>query len=261
MSEYKLLVADIDGTVVDHGSTGTEIDVDHPAKRAIMLAQEAGKLVTLATGRNYPKAAGVIKSLGIESPVIVNGGSQIVEARDGSVLWEKRLKPEIAQQICNFLLTAQLDSDLKIGFGFLNEETFTAKFDRLPPELIYLDIIGITDPAKVDSVIGYVKNLRNTNALTTPSPQFPGRTNIIVTDEQASKYHALVQLQTIMGIEKSQTIAIGDASNDLPLFEAAGLKVAVDNASPELKSVADIIVSSVHEHGFVEVVHQHLLAN
>lgn len=103
MSEYTLLVADIDGTVVDHGSTGQEIDIEHPAKRAISLALEAGKLVTLASGRNYPKAEGVIRALGIVSPVIVNGGSQVVEARDGKVLWDYRRLSSIGVNLCQLL--------------------------------------------------------------------------------------------------------------------------------------------------------------
>lgn len=261
MSEYILLVADIDGTVVDHGSTGKEIDVNHPARRAIKLAQNAGKIVTLASGRNYPKAEGVIRALDIVSPVIVNGGSQIVEAENGNVLWEKRLQHALATRLCDFLRVADIDTDLQIGFGFLAEELFADMPEQLPEELVYLDLIGITDSIKTESVLKFVHEMGNTNASSTPSPQFPGRTNIIVTDKQASKYHALVQLQSMLGIHKAQTIALGDAANDLPLFEAAGLRVAVDNASLELKNMADMTVSSVHEHGFVEVIHQQLLTS
>lgn len=47
--------------------------------------------------------------------------------------------------------------------------------------------------------------------------------------------------------------------NDLPLFEASGFKVAMGNACPELKAVADYIAPSVTEDGLAHVVDRYIL--
>ena len=47
-----------------------------------------------------------------------------------------------------------------------------------------------------------------------------------------------------LGIKKEETACIGDGENDLPMFRAAGLKMAMGNAVPELREKADIILPS-----------------
>src|ERR1700712_720778 len=108
---YKLLIADIDGTVVDHNSTGSEIHGEHPSKQAVAEAESAGKLVSFATGRNYPKAKSVVQAFGLTVPVIVNNGSQIVDPTSDEVLWERRLDSTIGGKIYDFIVENHLDYD------------------------------------------------------------------------------------------------------------------------------------------------------
>ena len=55
-----------------------------------------------------------------------------------------------------------------------------------------------------------------------------------------------------IGIPMSQTAAAGDGNNDLPLFEAAGVAVAMGNARPALKRAADFIVGPAEQDGLLE---------
>ena len=57
----------------------------------------------------------------------------------------------------------------------------------------------------------------------------------------SSKGSMLRRLQLISGIDKSNTIAIGDGANDLSMFEYAGTRIAFC-AKPILKQNADIII-------------------
>ena len=50
------------------------------------------------------------------------------------------------------------------------------------------------------------------------------------------------------GIDPAETVAIGDAPNDREMLRLAGLGVAVSNAAPELRAVADETVCSNEEH-------------
>ncbi len=48
-------------------------------------------------------------------------------------------------------------------------------------------------------------------------------------------------------------MAVGDSYNDFPLLEASGVKVAMGNASPELKAIADYVVRPIDQNGMIDV--------
>jgi hydroxymethylpyrimidine pyrophosphatase-like HAD family hydrolase len=56
-----------------------------------------------------------------------------------------------------------------------------------------------------------------------------------------------------------QTLAIGDGTNDLPLFKSAFVKVAMGNATEELKAAADFVVGTLEEDGFAEAMEKYIL--
>jgi hypothetical protein len=62
-----------------------------------------------------------------------------------------------------------------------------------------------------------------------------------------------------VGVSQSNTICCGDAFNDISMVEYAGIGVAMGNAKPEVKEVADYITASNEEDGIAEVVERFLL--
>jgi len=62
-----------------------------------------------------------------------------------------------------------------------------------------------------------------------------------------------------LNIHQSEIIAVGNAGNDLTMVQYAGLGVWVDNVTPELRHLADIIVASNNNHGVAEVVRRFIL--
>lgn len=50
-------------------------------------------------------------------------------------------------------------------------------------------------------------------------------------------------------IPPERVIAVGDQRNDLPMFEAAGLSVAMGNAIPEVKARADLVIGHHADEG------------
>lgn len=62
-----------------------------------------------------------------------------------------------------------------------------------------------------------------------------------------------------MGISTSEIIGIGDHYNDFPLLMACGFKVAMGNAVPELKAIADYIAPSVENNGLADVLEKFVL--
>ena len=64
-----------------------------------------------------------------------------------------------------------------------------------------------------------------------------------------SKASALVRLADMLNIHISETMAIGDANNDLPMLKAAGFRVAMGNGKDEVKAVADYVTDRSESDG------------
>jgi hydroxymethylpyrimidine pyrophosphatase-like HAD family hydrolase len=71
---------------------------------------------------------------------------------------------------------------------------------------------------------------------------------------EATKGWALLRLCEHFGIDPSETAAFGDAPNDLPLIQAAGLGVAMANAREAVREAADLIAPSNEEDGVAQVI-------
>ena len=56
-------------------------------------------------------------------------------------------------------------------------------------------------------------------------------------------------MSNVLGYEKRDVIAFGDSNNDLPMFQAAGFKVAMGNGSKDLKSQADYVTGALEDGG------------
>ena len=70
-----------------------------------------------------------------------------------------------------------------------------------------------------------------------------------VYSKKASKGNALYALQDYLGISREETACIGDGENDLSMFEAAGVKIAMGNAVAELKEKADQVTGTNDRDG------------
>lgn len=69
-----------------------------------------------------------------------------------------------------------------------------------------------------------------------------------------SKWAAVQRLAVERDIRPEQICAVGDDVNDIPMIRGAGLGVAMGNALPEVKAVADRIAQTHDEDGLVQVV-------
>ena len=72
--------------------------------------------------------------------------------------------------------------------------------------------------------------------------------NLEVFDVTAGKGNALMLLADLLQIDRKATIAVGDSTNDATMVRAAGLGLAVDNAVPALKAVADAVICDYRQH-------------
>lgn len=77
-----------------------------------------------------------------------------------------------------------------------------------------------------------------------------------------SKGEAVKMLSGMMGVDITETVSVGDAANDLSMIEAAGIGVAMANATDEVKAIADYITTLDNNHdGIAEVVDRFFAEN
>jgi Cof subfamily protein (haloacid dehalogenase superfamily) len=70
-----------------------------------------------------------------------------------------------------------------------------------------------------------------------------------IMDHRVSKALALAKIARHYGVSLTQVMAIGDAPNDVGMLQAAGVSIAMDNAHPLVKDVADWVAPSNNDHG------------
>ncbi|MBR3623182.1 MAG: HAD hydrolase family protein, partial [Selenomonadaceae bacterium] len=74
-----------------------------------------------------------------------------------------------------------------------------------------------------------------------------------------SKASGLRELAKILNISIEETMAIGDADNDLPMLKAAGKSVAMGNAAAHIKEAADFVTADCADHGFAKAIYKFVL--
>ena len=76
--------------------------------------------------------------------------------------------------------------------------------------------------------------------------------------EGCSKASGVERLIDYMKLKKDEVMAIGDHTNDIEIVSMVGLGVAVGNATPKLKEVADYVAKGEVEAGVIEAINKFL---
>ena len=75
-----------------------------------------------------------------------------------------------------------------------------------------------------------------------------------IKDKRVDKGTGLRRIAERMQIELSEFAAIGDSNSDLPMYQLAGFRASVGNASPELKQISDYVAKAEYGNGFAEII-------
>ncbi len=243
--QYKAIITDLDGTAVD--SPTVKLASERLAK-AVGKLQELGIKVCAATGRAPSFAKIMLSSMNLKGPAIVSGGTKIIDPESGKDLWVCGLS---AEQVVQVKQRVKM-----LPYGFLwndsTEEDYLSggwKIDQLREnEGIYFFEICFVSAEDLSNVLKQLEDIEGV-VVTVVVAQKPGTHDLHITNKAATKEHAIYELEKMIGIDKADMIGIGDGHNDLHLYNAVGYKVAMGNAVPELKSVADKVIGSVQGDG------------
>jgi len=255
MPQYKALITDLDGTAVGIASDGS--DVEETTHQVVGEAIDAGFKITCATGRSWAYAKPAIEKLGFELPCIIEGGTRIVDPKTDETLWEKHLDQTSVAKI--FEIFKSVTSEGRLYCHAEEVDTPLANVETPPKTARIMYLLAVpSEPAT--AICNKINELGIAAANPTPSWSGEGKLDVHVTHTEATKEHAIQVWQELEEITKEQTIGMGDGSNDIPLFQSVGLKVAVGNASADLLELADYIAPAQSEDALAHVIRKYFLS-
>ncbi len=227
-----------------------------PNPKITRMIVKASKVihVCLATSRPYNDTSHIFDRLKLSDYSIVNGGAQIFDMKTRKVAWEKPIGVNDVKIICEIL-----QNHIHVPFWLNNGN----KNILIPPGPIPKQVFQIYITAKVTNAIAdiYMKkisHIKNIAVHKVPSWD-EGYYDILINHALATKQHGIFEIAKLLGIETHDMIGVGDGYNDFPLLMACGLKIAMGNADPELKTIADYIAPSVADDGVADVINKFVL--
>ncbi len=271
--KYQVLAVDIDGTLVSD-----EEELTEATRAALVRAGEAGVHVILATGRRYSRTLHLVEPLGIEVPLITASGALVKCPHTHQTLHCNVFPDEVIRRIVTILDAEGYDPILCAdtydqGFDYYMaraevESSELAEYLRLNPHngLLWPDLVACPPPGVFN---GFAMGTReqmleidrelhdqldgNLSTHVLRSPRYTGfMCEFAVRD--VTKWSAIRQLAADWDVPDEAVCAVGDDVNDIPMIRGAGLGIAMGNALPAVKAVADRIAPSQQEDGLVQVV-------
>ncbi len=264
--EIRLLLADVDGTLLTKGKVLTET-----AKAAVEDLHRAGIIFAITSGRPPRGMRMLIEPLGLQTVSAgFNGG--VLFNPDFSVIENHILDPAAAKQALNLILDHGLDAWIYTTDEWLirnrdaphvTREAFNVKFEArvvssfTPAHLAQaVKIVGISDDLALVAACEMAAQmaLGETASAERSQPYY-----LDVTHPQANKGAVVATLSRLLGIPLAEIATIGDMSNDIPMFRKCGFSIAMGNASDEVKRQANAVTENTEHEGFAEAVRKFVL--
>ncbi len=265
MTDIKLVLADVDGTLVTKDKLLTA-----RAIAAVGKLRARGIKFAITSGRPPRGMQMLIEPLGIETPVAGFNGGMWVNP-DLSEIEARTLPREVAEQSIALLQNAGLDAWVYSGQSWfvhdkdaphVAREAWTVKFE--PTVKAHFDdaldqavkIVGCSDDlALMEKIEKQVQELLgNTASAARSQPYY-----LDITHPEANKGFAIGFLAKRLGMQEHQIATLGDQPNDTLMFRKSGLSIAMANASEAVQKQATYVTTSSEEEGFARGVERYIL--
>jgi|TARA_B110000305_G_scaffold176447_1_gene195330 Cof subfamily protein (haloacid dehalogenase superfamily) len=252
--QHQILAIDLDGTLLD----GHVLQAPH--RDAVRHAHDAGFKIIIATARWRQMAESIQKEIGCSDLIIACNGAQLFDPKTGLDLIDERLPADFAQALAGAI------SGLS-GFSSatMDDETLIYS-DQGPPHIEWPDALRRVDAlpsfqrqmprimtVQGDEMVAAARLLltspRHQSILALDSIGPGGKIVMTFTAKAANKGHCLQQACAALNLTTESVIAFGDSEGDLDLFAAAGLSVAMGQASERVRAAADWVTHANTEHG------------
>jgi len=274
----KIICIDLDGTLF----AGRNHFISEKSIQAIQEANKRGIEVIITTGRIYNNAVQVAEKLGIKSPVI---------AANGAVVMDRYLRKEISYGALSekqclglmglakkhkitthfYTIDRVISNNLKgyIGALIYKLKTRDSKYGIIPDRCISYNTLAKRFKEyenRIAKCVIYSSDTKRVQAFKEDAIRDgnlticgSGRYSIEVNAKDVSKGKAVKILASYLGVKREDILCIGDNENDIFMIQYAGIGVAMGNAVPSLKEVADYITDTNYNDGVAKAIKKFVL--
>jgi Cof subfamily protein (haloacid dehalogenase superfamily) len=254
---YRLAFCDLDGTLLKHDQT-----VNPAVSEAMQAVIAAGKMVTICSGRSYQQFSQWLDMLPVNVPVVTCNGGVIVEPRTRRLLLEQTIPLDVARE------TARFSAENSINLVIALDDVHTVLAYRSAEREFVLLRDGETVSVVPDPVAVLVRPIHKAiimpgearateRAIHMLQKRLGIRSRVVASSDRwaeiiapgVSKAKGMEWLCQHLGVRQEETLALGDADNDVEMLEWAGCGVAMGNALPAARAAADWVAPSVEDDG------------
>ena len=274
----RLTSVDLDGTLIRSDGIPAPNGV-----RQLQAEWRAGMRVVFNTTRNPGSVRSMCAAWGFNDPMICTNGAQILASPDGPEWVLYTIPMEVARSIAQLADRNGWEVSTSVG----NRTYFRQRPGQPVGPVEHWSDAGtkggqglrrlIIVPTNDEALIGEpVRMLLHEPAAIAAAKdlaaQFPrecrtetyykpdGRLHsLCILPRHAEKGRALRFVAGKLEIPLDQVLAIGDNPNDVPMFAAAGVSVAMGNATPAVKASATVVGPSNDEEGVAWAVRRFVL--
>jgi hydroxymethylpyrimidine pyrophosphatase-like HAD family hydrolase len=211
---YRLLATDYDGTIAYEGI------VDDLTIAALRRVRSAGLHLILVTGRELSDLLNTFGYPELFDFIVAENGAVVYEIRAGKTeILGSPPPPQLVRKL--------QEANVPISVGHSIVATVT------PYEQQVLSAIRALD---LEWHVIFNKEA------------------VMALPSDVTKATGLAAVLKSLGIVREHTVGVGDAENDQAFLRLCGLSVAVDNALPVLKEMADLVTAGAHGDGVRELI-------
>jgi len=256
---YKLIAMDLDGTLNNDQKVITE-----KTKAALMAAQRKGIRLALASARPSPglfKERDILRLQDHKGILMSYNGGRIVDAETGKVLFETSMDLAETKQVLGQLeslpVTPILDDGVqfyvtdkngyKVDYECKNNNMVCSEVGNLSDFLTFapIKILMSVQPEELIAVQKQIAEFLPESLTVVQTAAF----YLEVIPRVINKGQGIRDICKVLGIEPAEVISFGDAANDIPMLEAAGMGIAMGNAQEAVKAAADMVTLSNNDDG------------
>lgn len=261
-----LIVSDFDGTLIDSNHT-----VSPEVRTAIEEYVACGGIFAVCTGRMLRSILPLVRDLGLKGLVAAYQGAVIADIETGKIIKSGGMPSEQMVRVCKAMEEIGCDfhiySDNQIYTNIPDDNVYRQLHEQilgvraqfigqplsefaLHNDLIYQKAASLVAPK--DQMEQYEKlrqRLGNDFDVTCSANCL-----VEIAPINENKGEAVKFLAQEYGIPLSKTVAMGDNLNDLSMIKAAGIGVAVGNATDALKAAADDVTATNDEGAVAKII-------
>ena len=255
----KLICTDIDGTLLKKDYT-----CPNGLLECLEKLENNGVKVVPVTGRMYQSAIKIYNKFGFKNPLVSYQGGQVNSA-NGEILYQKTLDVACVKKAIEWARAGKIhlnlynddklyvEQDNEFIQRYSKEQNVpyeVVNFDELNPQ--YANKLLAIDFNNIENVTRWTKELNEKFPdcfIVKSTPYFCEISHI-----NANKFDAVKFLQKYYNLEEQEVLTIGDQNNDIALLKAGGVRVAMGNATDELKAVSTYVTDTVDNGGWIKAV-------